>query len=221
MVRYEAEGPDRQVPWRWAPGGRDAAWRGRLTFHCVVIDGVFASDPADGVVFHAASGLDEQAFAVLQAQVRRRLLRVFVRRGVLPSDDARAMAQWAYGGGFSVDASVRIEAADRARRERLLRYCARPMFALERLHEVDAERPAAPHPTRTDRPPRRPGAAAARPPPPLLRRPRTQLTAARCSHRPRAGRDDLAARRPPRGTRRRTSRWPPFRPRSASTPSSR
>jgi len=48
-------------------------------------------------------------------------LRLFVRRGLLPADDARAMAQWQHGGGFSVDASVRIEAADRAGRERLLR----------------------------------------------------------------------------------------------------
>jgi len=39
-----------------------------------------------------------------------------------------------------LDASVRIEAADRAGRERLLRYCARPPFALDRLHELDLER---------------------------------------------------------------------------------
>ncbi|MEI6375301.1 MAG: hypothetical protein WCP26_16085, partial [Actinomycetes bacterium] len=49
------------------------------------------------------------------------LLRVFVRRGLLPGDDAQAMAQWQHGGSFSVDGSVRIEAADRAGRERLLR----------------------------------------------------------------------------------------------------
>ena len=70
----------------------------------------------------------------------RRLLRVFVRRGLLPGDAAQAMAQWQYGGGFSVGASVRIEAADRAGRERLLRYCARPPFALDRLRELDPER---------------------------------------------------------------------------------
>ena len=43
------------------------------------------------------------------------------------------------GGGFSVDGSVHIEAADRAGRERLLRYCARPPFALDRLRELDGE----------------------------------------------------------------------------------
>jgi len=93
-----------------------------LHFHCVVIDGVFDSAAAGGVVFHAATGLEAAAIADVQAGVRRRLLRVFAHRGLLPSDDAQAMGQWAHGGGFSVDASVRIEAADRAGRERLLRY---------------------------------------------------------------------------------------------------
>jgi hypothetical protein len=109
-------------------------------FHCVVIDGVFASDPAGSIIFRAATGLDANAIAQVQACVRRRLLRSFVRRGLLPGDDARAMGQWEHGGGFSVDASVRIEAADRAGRERLLRYCARPPFALDRLRELDPER---------------------------------------------------------------------------------
>jgi len=40
----------------------------------------------------------------------------------------------------SVDASVRIEANDHAGRERLLRYCTRPPFALDRLRALDPER---------------------------------------------------------------------------------
>ena len=36
--------------------------------------------------------------------------------------------------------AARIEADDCAGRERLLRYCARPQFALERLRELDPER---------------------------------------------------------------------------------
>ena len=63
-----------------------------------------------------------------------------MRRGLLLADDARAMARWQHGGGFSVDGSVRIAAADRAGRERLLRYCARPPFAPERLRELDCDR---------------------------------------------------------------------------------
>ena len=54
------------------------------------------------------------------------------------------MRAWAHGGGFSVDSSVRIEGADRADRtgqERLLRYCARPPFALALLHRRVALHP--------------------------------------------------------------------------------
>jgi len=50
------------------------------------------------------------------------------------------MGQWKNGGGFSLDASVRIEGHDRAGLERLLRYCARPPFALERLESIDEQR---------------------------------------------------------------------------------
>ena len=97
-----------------------------LHFHCVVIDGVFDAATTGGIIFRAATELEANAIADVQACVRRRLLRVVVRRGLLPRDDARAMGQWAHGGGFSVDGSVRIEAEDRAGRERRLRYCARP-----------------------------------------------------------------------------------------------
>jgi hypothetical protein len=40
--------------------------------------------------------------------------------------------------GFSVDAGVCIEAHDRAALERLLRYCARPPFSMERLRKEEA-----------------------------------------------------------------------------------
>jgi hypothetical protein len=60
-----------------------------LHFHCVVIDGVFDAATTGGVVFHAATGIDANAIAAVQERVRRRLLRVFVRRGLLPGDDAQ------------------------------------------------------------------------------------------------------------------------------------
>ncbi len=114
-------------------------------FHCCVIDGVFEpaaatgnTDAAPGVVFHAAAGLDAAAIAAVRAQVRRRVLRTFVRRGLIGKCDAEEMAAWDHGGGFSVDAAVRIEGNDRAGLERLLRYCARPPFALEHLRQRDA-----------------------------------------------------------------------------------
>jgi flagellar biosynthesis protein len=77
------------------------------------------------VVFHAAAGLNEVAITAVQAQVRRRVLRTFVRLGLIGKCDAEEMAGWDHGGGFSVDAAVRIEGNDRAGLERLLRYCAR------------------------------------------------------------------------------------------------
>ena len=50
------------------------------------------------------------------------------------------MEQWDHGGGFSLDASVRLEAHNRSGLERLLRYCARPPFAADRLEALDAQR---------------------------------------------------------------------------------
>ena len=115
-------------------------------FHCCIIDGVFEPEIGDngdneksGVDFHAASGLDVAALADVQALVRRRILRAFVRRGLLDKNDAGVMGGWEHGGGFSLDASVCIGGDDRAGLERLLRYCARPPFALERLQQLDAE----------------------------------------------------------------------------------
>jgi len=61
-----------------------------------------------------------------------------VRRGHLTSDTALDIRHWRHGGGFSVNADVRIEAADRNGLERLLRYCARPAFASERLNWLRA-----------------------------------------------------------------------------------
>ena len=107
-----------------------------LHSHCAVIDGVFDS-AAGGVVFHAATGLEATAITQVQAQVRLRMLRVFVRCSLLPGDDVQALGQWEHGGGFSVDASVPIAAAGRAGGGRLLRNCAQPPFALDRLHELD------------------------------------------------------------------------------------
>ena len=109
-------------------------------FHVVVIDGVFEPDPECGVRFIAAEELGTEDAEAVQIQVRRRLLRAFVRRGVLEKEDRREMEQWEHGGGFSLDASVRIEAHDRSGLERLLRYCARPPFAADRLEEIDAQR---------------------------------------------------------------------------------
>lgn len=75
----------------------------------------------------------------MQARVRRRILSAFVWRGQIDKVDSEVMGSWVHGGGFSVDASVRINEKDQAGLERLLRYCARPPFALEYLQQLDAE----------------------------------------------------------------------------------
>jgi hypothetical protein len=82
--------------------------------HCCVLDGVFeaASDADAEVRFREAVGLSAQAVAAVQAQVRRRVLRGFVRRGGLTRVERQAMQGWAQGGGFSVDAEVRMEGWD-------------------------------------------------------------------------------------------------------------
>lgn len=47
--------------------------------------------------------------------------------------------RWEHSGAFAIDACARIEAEDRGGLARLLRYCARPAFALERLREIAPE----------------------------------------------------------------------------------
>jgi hypothetical protein len=100
-------------------------------FHCAVIDGVFQPDAEGRLGFHEAVGLTPERIAKGQEQVRRRVRRAFVRRGLLEPEAARNMRAWEGGGGFSVDGSLRVEVHDRAGLERLLRYCARPPFALD------------------------------------------------------------------------------------------
>ena len=75
--------------------------------------------------------------AQVQADLRRRILGAFVGRGLIEKADAKEMLAYQHS-GFSVDAGVCIEADDRAALERLLRYCARPPFAMERLRKEGA-----------------------------------------------------------------------------------
>jgi hypothetical protein len=112
----------------------------RSHFHVCVIDGVFEPDAQDGVRFYAVDELDANNAEAVQARLRQRILHAFVRRGILDKDDRRDMGQWGHGGGFSLDATVRIAANDRHGLERLLRYCARPPFAAKRLQELDRHR---------------------------------------------------------------------------------
>ncbi|MES9858571.1 MAG: transposase [Sedimenticola sp.] len=103
-----------------------------LHYHSCMIDGLFAQTE-EGLQFYEATGLHSEVIQQAQEKIRKRVLRLFVRRGLLSADDAEQMQTWQSGGGFSLNAEVRIEATDRQGLERLFRYCARPIFAVERL----------------------------------------------------------------------------------------
>ena len=99
-------------------------------FHVCVVDGVFDAVAGEGeadavvqasplgVVFHPASAIDAPDVAQVQADLRKRILRAFVDRGLLESCDAKDMLTYQHS-DFSVDAGVCIEAHDRAALERL------------------------------------------------------------------------------------------------------
>jgi len=88
--------------------------------HCLIIEDVFAADTSGTATFHESRAPDQKLLDEVHAKVRRRLLRALTRRGVLEPEDAETMASWEHGGGFSLDASVRIEGADGAGLELLL-----------------------------------------------------------------------------------------------------
>ncbi|MEI6506112.1 MAG: transposase [Planctomycetota bacterium] len=110
--------------------------------HACVTDGVFlpAADQADSdapPTFLQARPVTAADLAALTERVRRRVIRWFRLTRLLAAD----MLAWV-NSGFSVDASVRITVLDRdvpsyfQSLEHLLRYCARPPFALERLSVI-------------------------------------------------------------------------------------
>ena len=76
-----------------------------LHFHCCIIDGVVeaagAANEAPGVVFHQASGLAAAAVLRVQAKVRRRVLRAFLRRGLLEQRDSDEMGSFGHTAGVS------------------------------------------------------------------------------------------------------------------------
>ena len=118
-------------------------------FHVCAVDGVFeevAGEGGDGadavsqispprISFHPCTGVNADAVTQVQTTLRGRILRAFVGRGLLEGFDAKEMLAYRHS-GFSVDTSVCIAAQDRAGLERLLRYCARPAFALDRLRKA-------------------------------------------------------------------------------------
>jgi hypothetical protein len=83
------------------------------------------------------AALTPEVITGVQAQVRERILRLFKRRELLSPEVVEAMREWDHAGGFSLNADVTVPASDRSGLERLFRYCARPIFASERLQWIE------------------------------------------------------------------------------------
>jgi len=99
-------------------------------FHILLADGIFSIEGED-LLFHEAI-LTPDDIADTQDAIQRRVLKFFKKRGWFDQDTIEKMLSYE-NSGFSLDASVRIEAFDRPGLERLIRYCARPPFASENL----------------------------------------------------------------------------------------
>jgi len=80
---------------------------------------VFSKASHSEIEFHEASELTPGHIRQVESALQRRVLRYFRRHGLLDEADAAGMLTWQGSGGFSVDASVRIEGEDRAGIERL------------------------------------------------------------------------------------------------------
>jgi len=123
-----------------------SALNNHVHLHACVTDGVFvpAADLAGcdaPPTFLPARPVTQADLAALTERVRRRVIRWFRLARLLDAAAAADMLAWE-NSGFSVDASVRITLLDRdvpsyfRSLEHLLRYCARPPFALERLSVI-------------------------------------------------------------------------------------
>jgi hypothetical protein len=128
------------------PGDRRYKPTTFVHLHACVTDGVFvpAADDAERdapQAFLPARPITPADLAALTERVRRRVIRWFCMQRLLDVDAAADMLAWE-NSGFSVDASVRITLIDRdvpsyfRSLEHLLRSCARPPFALERLSVI-------------------------------------------------------------------------------------
>ena len=110
---------------------------GNTRLHCCVIDGVFSAE--DEALRFDQTILTPEPIAKVQAEVGERVLRLSKRRALLSPEDVEAMRAWGHEGGFSLNADVTVAAWDRTGLERLLRYCARPIFASERLQWIEKD----------------------------------------------------------------------------------
>lgn len=107
-----------------------------LHFHCIVIEGLFISDSNGSLRFRSINNITEKDIKEVQKRVQLRVLKGFKRWKFLKDYEVENMKAWQGGGGFSVDGSVKLHKNDCKGLERLLRYCARPIFASEKLQQL-------------------------------------------------------------------------------------
>ena len=105
--------------------------------HSIVLDGVFSENENGEAKFFEATELGKEVVEKTGQQIRQRVLRYLKKQGVLEPHEAEDMLTWEHGGGFSLDASVKISGWDRDGLEKLARYCARPSFAEQRLSQTE------------------------------------------------------------------------------------
>ena len=67
----------------------------QIHYHCCILDGVFDPIEEGPVQFRQASALAPEEVALIEEQVRRRVLRCFSRLGLLHPHHVRDMLTWA------------------------------------------------------------------------------------------------------------------------------
>jgi len=101
-----------------------------LHFHSCVIDGIFDKNGN----FYPIDYLTQKEIQDVEEKIKSRVISFFYRKGIIAEEEAKDILKWEHS-GFSLNANVRIEAEDREGFERLIRYCARPIFASSRLEK--------------------------------------------------------------------------------------
>jgi len=106
--------------------------------HVVVIDGVVEPDLEQSVGFIAAEAIDADVVRVVQTQIAAASCEYSCAVG---GSIPRLAKRWKRGttASGSLDASARIKADDRKGLQPLLRYCALPPLAADRMQELDAQ----------------------------------------------------------------------------------
>ncbi|MFH1435122.1 MAG: transposase [Pseudomonadota bacterium] len=108
-------------------------------YHQLSTDGVFLVGPGGSVNFQEVRPPTPEEVKAVEQRIAARVLKLFVRHDHLESSEAEKMKAWEFS-GFSLDASVAVEADDRKGLEHLVRYCAKPSFVASNVTYLpDAE----------------------------------------------------------------------------------